>query len=178
VIAKASGTLTGVSVLILVVAAIFLLAVGCGMALVVSVRRQGGFASKLIGKLFGNRLGRALAARASKHLLSDEDSLSMEHVHQLMASNPELIEKMAADQGLDPEQARAALATFSGLDKGAQRDIITRAQTAAAAGATTPEEIAAAVGPLPTHGRGNAAARAAKRKAAARARKTQRQKRH
>jgi amino acid transporter len=163
------------SIVLLIIAVIILVAVGFFAAIAISMRRQGGFATKLLGRLFGSGLGRKLAGRASKRLLADDDSLTMDNVHRLMASNPELIEQMAAQQGVDPAQAREALSKFSSLDVGAQRKLISRAQAAADGGASTSAQIAAAVGPLSAsrpHS-GDAAARAAKRKAAARARTQQ-----
>jgi hypothetical protein len=100
----------------------------------------------------------------------------MEQMQKMMTANPELIERLAKEQGLDPAQARAAATRFTSLDESAQRDLIARASAGLESGASA-TQIAASIGRTPARRNANSERAAAKRKAAARARRQNTKKR-
>lgn len=162
--------MTTALIILAVLAAVFLVLLG---AIAISASRQGTLAVRILGLVFGTRLGQKLAAKASGKLLAGEGSVSMEDLTELMSSHPEMIERMAAEQGLDPSTVQAAMAQFQNMPASQRKSILGKAQGAMDAGANTPEQVAAAVGNAARPRTADQARGAAKKKQAARARRKQ-----
>ena len=139
---------------LLVALVIFLLAV------FISSRRGGNFATQTVGFFMRTRLGRRMMRHVGANLGGD-GKVSLENIQEVMGSHPELIEKLAAPQGVSPQQARAALKQFSNLSPEQQQGVLTKAQQGGISG-----EVA-------TRPPAQEARAQAKRKAAARNRRKQ-----
>lgn len=164
------------TLLILVIIAFLLL--GFVVAVALSARHQGGLATKVMGGLLRSAPGRKMAERATDKILAGDGTLSTDQLQAVLDSQPELIDKMAAEQGVSSKQARQALSQFTEMDPTRQRAIVARTQQAVDNGENDPQKIASelALGNVA----GGSAARtsaeeraAAKRKEAARNRRKQ-----
>jgi hypothetical protein len=112
---------------ILIIAALVLAGLVFCASVYVSARRQGPLAFKVLTRVMRSRLGQSLL-RKSGTGLGENGMPSVESMQEVLQSNPELIEKLAAQQGMSGADVQAAMNQFQGLSLDQRRRALNQAQ--------------------------------------------------